>query len=410
MKHSLLIVSLDFQGQTPEWLRILPLGKVELRDSRAGFEVTPAALSAIVENFREGGVDLVVDYEHQSLQGERAPAAGWIKDLEARADGLYARIEWTATALRHIKEGEYRYYSPVLKLGEKRVPAKLMHLGLTNVPAIKNLAPLLAAKYGETEVLIMNYSSQDREQMAKSGEAMPDGSFPITNREDLKNAVQSIGRAKDPAAAKKHIMARAQEMGMMDMLPADWTGNANKMDGGKQAMKEKLIRVLALKAETTEAEAFAALESRLKLAGALPEIAEALGLEKEADAAKITGTIVALKQGAEQLAVLSTKLAALEQETAQGKAQKAVNEALAARKITPAQTEWALRYATGDPQGFKAFIDAAVPILAAKHLEIPKDAKTPGGMLDESELAICKNLGVKPENYLAAKQSRAQAE
>ena len=42
---------------------------------------------------------------------------------------------------------------------------------------------------------------------------MPDGSFPIANVEDLKNAIQSIGRAKDPDAAKAHIKKRARDLG-----------------------------------------------------------------------------------------------------------------------------------------------------------------------------------------------------
>ncbi|MCX5892094.1 MAG: hypothetical protein NTW80_03825 [Deltaproteobacteria bacterium] len=129
----------------PEWIRILPLGKVELSDSREPFEVDAPSLAAMVAAFRSRGVDLVIDYEHQSLQGERAPAAGWIKDLEARPDGLWARVEWTRQAREYLLSKEYRYFSPVLRLDpETRRPLALMHLGLTNVPAIKRLPPLVA--------------------------------------------------------------------------------------------------------------------------------------------------------------------------------------------------------------------------------------------------------------------------
>ncbi len=129
----------------PEWIRILPVGQVELSDGREPFEVDAAALSDMVAAFRSRGVDLVIDYEHQSLQGERAPAAGWIKDLEARRDGLWARVEWTRQAQEYLLSKEYRYFSPVLRLDlESRKPTALMHLGLTNVPAIKRLPPLVA--------------------------------------------------------------------------------------------------------------------------------------------------------------------------------------------------------------------------------------------------------------------------
>lgn len=69
-----------------------------------------------------------------------------------------------------------------------------------------------------------DYSTDQRDQMAQAGEAMPDGSFPIANTADLKNAIQSIGRAKDRAAAMAHIKRRAKALGAMDMLPPDWMG------------------------------------------------------------------------------------------------------------------------------------------------------------------------------------------
>ena len=136
------------QDQTPalhEWIRVLPLGTVELSDHREPFMVDEASLMSMAADFRSRGVDLVIDYEHQSLQGERAPAAGWIKDLEPRPDGLWARVDWTQQARDYLEKKEYRYFSPVLRLDpETRRPIALMHVGLTNVPAIKHLPPLVA--------------------------------------------------------------------------------------------------------------------------------------------------------------------------------------------------------------------------------------------------------------------------
>lgn len=71
------------------------------------------------------------------------------------------------------------------------------------------------------------FSPKKREELAQSGHAMDDGSFPIENDEDLKNAVSSVGRAKDPAKAKAHIKKRAAALGKTDAIPSDW-------DGGKK--------------------------------------------------------------------------------------------------------------------------------------------------------------------------------
>lgn len=73
-----------------------------------------------------------------------------------------------------------------------------------------------------------DYSTAARERMAEENTAMPDGSFPIANATDLRNAIQSVGRAKDYNAAKQHIIRRARALGMLDTLPEDWKNSARK--------------------------------------------------------------------------------------------------------------------------------------------------------------------------------------
>lgn len=75
-------------------------------------------------------------------------------------------------------------------------------------------------------------STAVRERMAQEGTAMPDGSFPIANGIDLRNAIQSVGRAKDYNAAKQHIMRRAHALGMIDALPEDWKNKVKKTNWG----------------------------------------------------------------------------------------------------------------------------------------------------------------------------------
>ncbi len=77
-------------------------------------------------------------------------------------------------------------------------------------------------KDGEGEEF-KDYSPEQRDKMAKSGEALPDGSFPIADCADLKNAIQAFGRAKDQAAAKRHIKKRAKALNCDVALPDDWS-------------------------------------------------------------------------------------------------------------------------------------------------------------------------------------------
>jgi hypothetical protein len=66
------------------------------------------------------------------------------------------------------------------------------------------------------------FNEEQREEMAKEGMALPDGSFPISNVDDLRNAIMAHGRAADKEKAKRHIMKRAREMGKENMIPAAW--------------------------------------------------------------------------------------------------------------------------------------------------------------------------------------------
>lgn len=77
-----------------------------------------------------------------------------------------------------------------------------------------------------------DYSERARRRMAAAGQAMPDGSFPIANETDLRNAIQSVGRAKSYEAAKQHIIRRARALGRMDLLPEDWRKETKKMWNG----------------------------------------------------------------------------------------------------------------------------------------------------------------------------------
>ena len=67
-----------------------------------------------------------------------------------------------------------------------------------------------------------DFSADARRSAANSGQALPDGSFPIKNTSDLKNAIQAVGRAKDPGRAKAWIIRRAKALNATGSLPDSW--------------------------------------------------------------------------------------------------------------------------------------------------------------------------------------------
>ena len=52
--------------------------------------------------------------------------------------------------------------------------------------------------------------------------ALPDGSYPIRDVGDLKNAIQAFGRAKNKPAVKRHIKKRARALGAAELIPDGW--------------------------------------------------------------------------------------------------------------------------------------------------------------------------------------------
>jgi hypothetical protein len=67
-----------------------------------------------------------------------------------------------------------------------------------------------------------DFTAQQRRTLAARGQARPDGSYPIRNTADLKNAISAYGRGANLPAVKAHIKKRAVQLGATSMLPEGW--------------------------------------------------------------------------------------------------------------------------------------------------------------------------------------------
>ena len=66
------------------------------------------------------------------------------------------------------------------------------------------------------------FTTDQRKQLVIKKEAMPDGSYPIRNASDLKNAIQAYGRSANKPATQAWIKKRAKELNLEDLLPDSW--------------------------------------------------------------------------------------------------------------------------------------------------------------------------------------------
>lgn len=146
-------INLTATGSLPRRVKLLPIGRIEMRDGRGPYMVRDQAHAAqIVAATRAwlGSADMMFDYDHQSIyaagegNGGMAIAAGWIKaaSFTVETDGIYADVEWTPAAAQKLAAREYRYLSPLFSVapetGEviRLKNAALVNMGAIDLPAI----------------------------------------------------------------------------------------------------------------------------------------------------------------------------------------------------------------------------------------------------------------------------------
>lgn len=141
------------EGQAPEWIELIPPGPaITGRDGRTWL-FDELAQRLVLAAFADRGIDMVIDWEHSTEvaapQGEPAPAAGWIDQLELRAGALWGHVTWTPRAGDQVAAREYRFVSPVFDYDDiyRRI-LRMVSVGLTNKP---NLV-LTALNHEQTEI------------------------------------------------------------------------------------------------------------------------------------------------------------------------------------------------------------------------------------------------------------------
>lgn len=137
-------------------IQLFPFGRFYPADGRAegagGWYVDDSNGYALAESINQLGIELMIDYEHQTLylekNGQGNPAAGWIKQVEYRPnEGLFATVAWTEKAASQIKAGEYRYISPLFIPDSNGRVVQVLNAALTNRPALHNLAEAFALSH-----------------------------------------------------------------------------------------------------------------------------------------------------------------------------------------------------------------------------------------------------------------------
>lgn len=193
-------------------VRLMPAGRFDApRGALAGsgpWYLNQERAQQIIALAAARSTDIVIDYEHQTLladqNGKPAPAAGWVgrDSLQWREDGLYGRVSWTAAARQAIEADEYRYLSPVFPYDQNGEPLDILHIALTNSPAIDTAVPALAAaRVALNESIESEEDSMDKAKLIKALELEED-----TAEEQILAEINALKAAACETAALRQAL------------------------------------------------------------------------------------------------------------------------------------------------------------------------------------------------------------
>lgn len=322
-------LSVDGDGQGASGtVQLLPAGPFRAQDGRPeqlpAWRIDAAIAQRLMRRVASRQNPIPIDYEHQTLYAERngqpAPAAGWFRTLEWReGQGLFAvGVAWTEQAKRFIKNGEYRYISPVFRSDPRSgAVVDLLNAALTNTPAIDGMEAVMARAEA--------YFSPMKEEKAV----------------DLTELITLLG------------------------LPPE-AGLAEIIEAVKALMKP--------------VEPEAARLGRADPAHYVP-IAVVESLKQE---------VAVLRSGQQGQDVAALVAAGLRN-----------------GKLVPAQEGWARELGSKDVAALRAYLDKTPTIAALSGLQSGGKAAHAMGVsaLSDSARAVCRAMGLAPEQFIAARQA-----
>jgi len=317
---------------------LMPDGQV--KSSSGDFVVDPDSFAEMATEFKRRGIDIVIDYEHQTLTeynsrpDGQAPAAGWIKKLHyEKGRGVVATVEWNAEASEAIRGKRYKYLSPVVRVRKSDNKAIALHsAALTNTPAIERMEAL-AAK-----------ARQSGTRQAGMEQPGKETTMPSTMLKVLEDPA-AAGSAEEKLTALRKMLGLAEEAGAVQILAAAVV--ALERMKGDNAVANSVRSRLNLPAEATVDAVVVALAHRL-------------GTDTE-------------------LTVLRERLATIERTDKERKRDTLIEDAVKANKINPHDKEAfaaAQKLALESPEQFALVLKGIIPAVSGGRTTPPATTTT----------------------------------
>ena len=319
----------------PQWLHLVPAGTFTGADGRGPYVVKDAAAVIAASNGRKLPIDENHAIDLVGSKGGSSPARGWIVEMQARADGIWGRVEWTKAGREIVDDRAYGFLSPVF-MHSTETPhrvAQLVRVALTNDPNLQTLTALHSKKESEME-----------EELRKA--------LGLDEKADQAAIVAAVKSAHSASVAHAALMGKLSE--------AAGTTKDAKVDDVVTALQAKL---------TSSTPATGDVE------------------KKDQTIAELNGTVTSLQS---QLTRLATS-------TAKDKAEVAIGAAITAGKLVPALRDHMITRHMKNPAEVETEL-AAMPSIHSgslkNHRSEPKD-----GELSGSDADVCAMMGLDPKAF-----------
>lgn len=421
-----LFILKSIEGAPGEF-QVLPYGEIDIEDEESAF-LDEESMQSIISQFERRGNDMVIDYEHQTLKGVQAPAAGWLKRFVNKGkEGLWAVVDWTEKAREYMAAREYRYFSPVFWVRKHdRKVLKIDNIALTNDPKINRLQPIVAKmtrdqtrdaqldrskKYG--------ISVKEGGYITRPGERsqVPDNQFldPVNYRYPCPDADQTKAAASYWGQEKNRKQYTPKERSIINERLDKLKKKFNIGEYRKETkMFKKLKKLFGLEDDAGEekvmevAEAVVAKNKELEASAekktevvACKEVLEVLKLEPDADKEVVIAAISGLGSTDDVAAKLSQEVAKLSKELGKIKQEDLVQLALKDGKTSPEELKsWGRDLALKNPEQFKVIVlsrpkGSVIPVENVQVLNDGEHKTIP----DDAQLSINKMMGVDEETW-----------
>lgn len=340
-------------------IQLTPAGRFRAVDGRPfevelGWLIDDAHANALIEKLKQRKNKVVVDYEHATqkakVTGQPNPAAGWIDPSDfywESGKGLFAKVQWTETAKAHIKAKEYLYVSPVFEYDPSTGEVlELFTVAITNDPGLDGMMEaqaLTTARMQEVEQRMEQLSSKTPNQ-------------PQTPTEDIVD-------------------------------------------------REKLIKLLGLPDDATEADINNAIEALKRDKEHMTELCSALGVADGEDPKTKVASLTALADPAKNVPLtmvedLKSQIAELQRGADEDKKQALLCKGVEDGKLLPTQLDWAKGLSIAS---LTAYLEKT-PAIVALSGQHQSGGKIPEGNkpveLSAEEKTAASALGLTPEEYV----------